>query len=155
MLTGVETAGIVLAVLPLIISALEHYKQGLRPILLVLRWRRHLNQLNKLIRRLTAQHVHYKQDLIALLKAAVPNEKIERLLVLDDFKDLLEQEDVGLKLQLYLDFAYDAFQDTVKEYRRILEEISKNLKHLQLPSEVRSPFPNPLQDSWRLLRSQH
>jgi hypothetical protein len=32
MITGVETAGLVLAVLPLLIAALEDYKRGLKPI---------------------------------------------------------------------------------------------------------------------------
>jgi hypothetical protein len=39
MVTGVETAGLVLAVLPLPIAALEDYKRGLKPSRRFLAWR--------------------------------------------------------------------------------------------------------------------
>ncbi|CZR60528.1 uncharacterized protein PAC_10424 [Phialocephala subalpina] len=73
MLTGVETAGLVLAVLPLLISALEHYKEGLEPVKLFLDFH---NQLPSQIHRLTYQHVQLELTLRLLLSDIVEGEDL-------------------------------------------------------------------------------
>jgi hypothetical protein len=64
MLTGVETAGVVLTAFPLFISALEHYSNSLE---LIKAFFEYDSQLPIRIRKLRNQHVHYQQTLRLLL----------------------------------------------------------------------------------------
>jgi len=59
-MSGFEIAGIVLGSLPLFISALEDYREGLQPLKAFVNWN---SDLPKVIRRLRTQQVLYEAAL--------------------------------------------------------------------------------------------
>ncbi len=54
-MSGIEIAGLVLAVLPLMISATEHCRSSMDPVLAFLRWG---EELDKAMRELWLQHTY-------------------------------------------------------------------------------------------------
>jgi hypothetical protein len=76
-MSGFEAAGILLAVLPLCISAIEDYNRGLEPLKAFMQWN---NQLPTLIRALRAQHVHYEMNLKAILMPVTSEEEVSALM---------------------------------------------------------------------------
>lgn len=96
MLTGVETAGLVLAVLPLFISAFEHYNDGLEPIKAF--W--DIDRLLPIqIRRLRNQHVHYEQTLRILLAQIVDRNEVEEMIAAPN-SDIWKTPDMQERLEL-------------------------------------------------------
>ena len=70
MVTGVETAGLVLAVMPLIIQALSEYGCALHKTAFILGRKQNLqkykNKIGKLVRRLGSLRTYFKQNLAKL-----------------------------------------------------------------------------------------
>src|SRR6266480_4445731 len=77
MITGVEAAGLVLAILPLLISGLDHYREGLIPIK---DWLRYRSEVKCLIRNLNVEQVRFRIICEKLLSGIVPEEELADLL---------------------------------------------------------------------------
>jgi len=77
MATSIEAAGIILAVLPLFISAFEHYESGLEPFKAF--WNMN-GQLPIHIRKLRNQHVHSEQTLRLLLVPVTEADEISEMI---------------------------------------------------------------------------
>lgn len=135
MVTGIETAGLVLAVLPLVISALESYQDGLQTIK---RLYRSEAQLRKLIRTLKVQRSKYRSNLEKLIKAAAPDNGIQD--VPEDFCDPIWHGELNDRAKAYLGDRYESFQVVVEEYQECIREIAKKLRHINRPQTV-SSFP--------------
>jgi hypothetical protein len=135
MVTGIETAGLVLAVLPLVISALESYKDGLQTIK---RLYHSEAQLRKLIRTLKVQRSKYRTNLEKLIKAAAPDLGIQD--VPEDFCDPIWHGELNARAKAYLDDRYESFQVVVEDYQECIREIAKKLRHINRPRTV-SSFP--------------
>ena len=75
-MTGIEIAGLVLAVLPVLVSAFEHYNDGINPLKAAVRWD---SQLPRLIRKIRNQHVHYEQTLMQLLGPLVAENQLAEM----------------------------------------------------------------------------
>lgn len=131
MITGIETAGLVLAVLPLVISALESYKDGLQTIK---RLYRSEAQLRKLIRTLKVQRSKYRSNLEKLIKAAAPDIGIQD--VPEDFYNPIWHGELNARAKAYLDDRYESFQAVVEEYQECIREIAKKLRHINRPQTV-------------------
>lgn len=124
MLTGVETAGIVLAVLPLFISAFEHYHDGLEPIKAF--W--DIDQLLPIqIRRLRNQHVHFEQTLRILLAQIVDANEVEDMVAAPN-SDFWKTPEMQERLELLLQESYNAYQDTISHMEEIMKKIAKDFK---------------------------
>lgn len=96
MLTGIETAGLVLGILPLFISAFEHYNDGLEPIKAF--W--DIDRLLPIqIRRLRNQHVHYEQTLRILLAQIVDRNEVEEMIAAPN-SDIWKTPDMQERLEL-------------------------------------------------------
>lgn len=131
MVTGIETAGLVLAVLPLIISALESYKEGLTTIR---RFYYSEAQLNKLIRTLKVQRSKYRTNLEKLIKATAPDLGIQD--IPEDFTDQVWRGELNTRAKVYLGVRYDSFQDVVEDYQDYMKEIARKLRHINMPRTV-------------------
>jgi hypothetical protein len=77
MVTGVETAGLILGSIPLIISALEHYAEGIETIG---KWWRYKRELASLKRILGAEYDRFLNTLEELLAGIVPDATLAELL---------------------------------------------------------------------------
>ncbi|KAK7921557.1 hypothetical protein PG985_009579 [Apiospora marii] len=106
-MSGFEVAGIVLGAIPLLISALEHYKSGKSTLGTLVKWR---GQLDTLLFRLKNQKLSFLFDILELLRSANVEDAV-------DGSDLTETEcllvlqspKTGAYLQEYLGQHYDAF----------------------------------------------
>ncbi|ELR10334.1 hypothetical protein VC83_07938 [Pseudogymnoascus destructans] len=124
MMTGIEVAGIVLAVLPLFISALENYENGLDPIRAFLEFD---SELPNQIRKLRDQHINYNLTMKGLLLSIADSEDVEEMISDPGgvrWKDSVMQK----RLEERLDESYQAYLDTIKHIEEIMKTIAKDLK---------------------------
>ncbi|KAF4303524.1 hypothetical protein GTA08_BOTSDO09171 [Botryosphaeria dothidea] len=122
-MSGVELAGLVLAVLPLVISALEDYNDGLDPVKAFVKWENYLPQY---IRKLRNQHVHYEQTL-RLLLAPITTEYELAEMIAEPHGDLWKDPEMARKLKLKLDESYGAYHQTIKDVEGIMTKIAEKL----------------------------
>lgn len=120
MVTGVETAGLVLGAIPLIISALENYEDLAVPTKAFIHWRRHLRRL---IRELYTIHATYDQAVRLLLKPFA-NLADQTTMIEDPRSDLWREGDIADSLRDNLGPVYGPFILTIDEVSEILVEIA-------------------------------
>jgi len=118
-----EIAGLVLAVVPLLISALEHYEDAVDPYVAFRRWRQ---QLPKVIRDLYMGHTSYEQNIRLLLDQSTSNEQLSEM-VSDPSCAHWKSEDLVDALQDRLGTAYEPCMSTINEIAGIMAEIAKCL----------------------------
>ncbi|KAL1626536.1 hypothetical protein SLS54_002698 [Diplodia seriata] len=122
-MSGVELAGLVLAVLPLVISALEDYNDGLDPVKAFVKWENYLPQY---IRKLRNQHVHYEQTL-RLLLAPITTEYELAEMIAEPHGHQWRDDAMAKKLMYKLDESYDAYHQTIKDIEKIMTTIAEKL----------------------------
>lgn len=124
MATGIEAAGIVLAVLPLFISALEHYSEGLDPMRAFFEFD---SQWPVQIRKLRDQHINYNLTLKLLLSSIAEPDEVEEMIA-DPGGSRWKDNSMQRRLEERLDESYSAYLDTIKRIEEIMKEIAKDLK---------------------------
>jgi hypothetical protein len=124
MATGIETAGIILAVLPLFISAMEHYNDGLDPIKAFYNFD---TQLPTHIRKLRNQHVHYEQTMRLLLSPIAEAEDIGDMISVPN-GDCWRNSDIQRRLEDRLQESYEAYVETINHMEDIMKQLAKDLK---------------------------
>ncbi|ORY09924.1 hypothetical protein BCR34DRAFT_486580 [Clohesyomyces aquaticus] len=122
-MSGVEIAGIALAVLPLIINAIEDYNEGLDPVKAFLRWERELPQF---IRKLRNQHVHFSQTMRLLLEPITTEFELAEMLS-DPSGQMWKDKEMSIKLKNKLQESYQAYQSTISDIERIMKKIAGKL----------------------------
>ncbi|KAF2142808.1 uncharacterized protein K452DRAFT_307725 [Aplosporella prunicola CBS 121167] len=122
-MSGVELAGLVLAVLPLVIQALEDYNEGLDPIKAFIRWER---ELPSFIRKLRNQHVQYELTLRLLLTPITTEYELAEMIT-DPSGDLWKDPEMAIKLEEKLGEAYQAYQGTMTDIDAIMKKIASKL----------------------------
>lgn len=136
MVTGIEPAGLVLAVLPFLIEALSVYKKGLEKtgIVLGFKQKRYKVKDERLRLRLKGQSAWLHLNLAKLLSRAASNEDFVRLT--EDYNDVFWTGDNADKIREYLQpgDAFEAFQGTLGLYESYLEEIAEKLVGIQTSS---------------------
>lgn len=139
MVTGIETAGLILAVLPLLIEALSVYKKGLEKTVIVLgfKQKRYKVKVERLRLRLKGQNASLHLNLAKLVGRAAPNEEFVKLP--EDYNDVLWTGDTAGKIKAHLQpgGAFEAFQGTLILYESYLEEIAEKLVGILRPPKVR------------------
>ena len=129
MITGIETAGLVLAVLPLLIQALSAYNGGLEKtgIVLGLKQKRYKVKVGRLRLRLEGQSVSLHINLAKLIGRVAPAEDITRLP--EKYDDILWTGAIAEKIKAYLQLGntFEIFKDTLNMYQSYLEEIAGKL----------------------------
>ena len=88
MVTGVETAGLILGVFPLVISALEHYEDAIDPARAFVKWK---GELSKVIRDLYMSLTTYNLTVRVLLRPIVSKQDLDEMM--EDPKSNLWKDD--------------------------------------------------------------
>lgn len=125
MVTGIETAGLVLAAFPIVISALEHYRKGLEPFKDWVRYRQELKALHRLIKR---EETHYRITCELLLSRLVDG-NYQRSLLCNPGGDLWKDISLRRRISSFLLSSLESFDSTV-------EEINECLQHLVFQLDV-------------------
>ncbi|KAI8635262.1 hypothetical protein F5Y19DRAFT_5551 [Xylariaceae sp. FL1651] len=135
-MSGFEIAGIVLGAIPLVISALEHFKAGRGSLAAILK---HRGQLDILLDRLRDQRISFYFDILQLLRNAEIEEAEDRTdLTEEDCLLILQNEKAGTQLQEYLGVHHLAFLDILRRYEDCIKKIARKLKHIRrLPNAAK------------------
>lgn len=139
MVTGVETAGLVLGSLPLVLAALQAYAEG---IAVTKRLWKYREGINALIISLRGAVRVYRNGVESLLTDLVPKEHLEAY-VESPRGVLWQQSDFDTKLKQRLGTSYDDYLDTLDQVNRLAGECMKLLK-LDTNGKVRASACMPV-----------
>lgn len=129
-MSGFEVAGIVLGGIPLVISALEHYKNG---VSLVQRYRRYERELQRLIRNLETEQVKLQNVCEKLLDGIVSPSLIDKM-VENPGGELWSKQETQKAIRTRLWKSWDVFERTLRDIQTATDEMYDKLGH---GSEVR------------------
>jgi hypothetical protein len=141
MVTGVETAGLVLAALPLIISALTSYQKGLERTSNLWNRKQYELKVRRLIIRLKAQRAQFGLNMMKLIKTAAPDAQFTDLPL--DYRNQFWGGKVGTQVEEYLRFngILDIFHEVVGLYEEYLKEVAGRLLSVSRPANVGEASP--------------
>jgi len=123
MVTGVETAGLVLAIIPLLISALEHYEDGLEPTIAFFKWDK---ELSTAIRKLWYQHTSYEQSIRLLLTPITTNAELQEMMECAG-SALWKDGELADQLRDKLGKAFNPYLYTVQEIEELMKSLAEML----------------------------
>ncbi|KAH8647270.1 hypothetical protein BX600DRAFT_555505 [Xylariales sp. PMI_506] len=122
-MSGFDVLGVVLGTIPLVISALEHYQEGIHTIR---RWHSYEAELQSLKRKLgneNAIFINTCQQLLSGIVRSVDHEK----LINEPFGELWGDPEIQDQVALRLDHVYKPFNATVVAMVEALEEVKVKL----------------------------
>ncbi|TDZ68005.1 hypothetical protein CTRI78_v002463 [Colletotrichum trifolii] len=122
-MSGFEVAGVVLGSIPLLISALEHYQQGISSIR---KWRNYDRELRSLIRNLETERVRFQDVCEKLLVGLVPSSQIESM-VEQPFGTSWQEDNIQSKIRARLWRSFNVFEKTVEDMREAIREMMQKL----------------------------
>jgi hypothetical protein len=122
-MSGFEVAGAVLGVIPLIISALEHYQDGVR---VIQRWRKYDRELQSLIRNIETERVRLQNVCEKLLDGLVPPSQIDAM-VENPGGDLWMNESIQKKIRDRLWRSWELFECHLRAIQVAITDISERV----------------------------
>lgn len=122
-MSGIEVAGVVLGVLPLIISAIEHYDSGLDRMTAFVKWK---GELDKAMRELWIQHSYYEMTLRTLLGGVVTETELEEMITRPE-SELWKSRHLDRELRQKLGKAYQVYSFTITEMGGYMKTLAKHL----------------------------
>ncbi|GKU08643.1 unnamed protein product [Fusarium langsethiae] len=122
-MSGFEVAGVVLGSLPLVISVLEHYKNG---VSLIQRYRRYERELQRLIRNLETEQVKLQNFCEKLLDGIIPPSLIDAM-VENPRGDLWVKEEIQKAIRARLWKSWDVFEGNLRDIQTTTEEMYDKL----------------------------
>ncbi|KAK4204394.1 hypothetical protein QBC40DRAFT_97816 [Triangularia verruculosa] len=127
-----EVLGIVLGVIPLVISALEHYQDVVDPAVAFFQWRQ---QLPKVIRELYMAHTSYEQNLRLLLHHKAVDEEHLSEMIENPSSEHWKDSHLVSALQDKLGTAFEPCMSTINEIADLMLSISKclNIEGTDIP----------------------
>ncbi|PSN59413.1 hypothetical protein BS50DRAFT_580002 [Corynespora cassiicola Philippines] len=135
-MSGLEVTGVVLGALPLIISALEHYAEG---VATAKRYWRYKNEIKGLLLRIVTERGIFMNTLELLLTGIVRVEHMEEFLASPGGKAWSEAA-IQQQLENRLRNVYKAYLDNVKEME---ESLRVMMKKLGLDADGKPQFSDP------------
>ncbi|RYP74982.1 hypothetical protein DL771_002630 [Monosporascus sp. 5C6A] len=124
MVTGVETAGLVLGSIPLVLAGLEFYAKG---IAVTKRCFKYREQFQSLIRELRTENTICTNSINLLLVGVVSQKEMADFLA-DPCSDRWKEAKFDLKLKQRLGTSYDSYMATIDELGKAAELFRKRLK---------------------------
>lgn len=123
-MSGVEAAGFVLGAIPLVISALEHYAEGVSTIH---KWWRYKRELASLKRILDAEYVRYLNTCEELLSGIIPDTTLAALL---DFPGgpAWQDPEIERKLRSRLRTSFGSYLNTLNDMNEVIEILKSKLE---------------------------
>ncbi|THY25928.1 hypothetical protein D6D01_04737 [Aureobasidium pullulans] len=119
-MSGLEVAGLVLAVMPLFISAFEHYETALY------RTHRFFGYKEEVCRyriRLLTQYAAFSQTLEYLLADFIDEAELDDMIV-HGYSELWKNPDLTTKLKSRLGTVYEPFRQALTEMRHDMEQLA-------------------------------
>lgn len=120
---GFEVAGAVLGVIPLVISALEHYQHGVQALK---KWRRYENNIQCLIRNINVERARLQNVCEKLLDGLVPPSQIDAM-VDNPNGDLWTNEEVQEKIRVRLWKSSTVFEETLRDIQVAMVHLSERV----------------------------
>lgn len=126
---ALEICGVILGVIPLVISALEQYKAGKGAAAAFLKWRGHLDTL---IFRLKLQRTFFYLQILELLREAHVTQLEERIdLTEEQCVALVRDEQTGEEVRECLGHLHDTFVEVLSRYVLCLKTIVAKIGHIR------------------------
>lgn len=122
-MAGIEVAGLVLAVIPLFISAFEHYEEGLRPFQ---RFFYYEQESLRYRTRLLVQYTTYSQTLEYLLTDLTDEEKLSDMIA-RGYGELWKDPELTTKLQQRLGTAFESVRIVLVQLSDVMEQLARVL----------------------------
>jgi hypothetical protein len=122
-MSGLEVVGVVLGSIPLIISALEHYRDGVSTIQ---RWRRYERERQSLVRSLKTERVKMHNICEKLLVGLVSPSQVQAM-IQSPFGTLWQEDAVKRKIRARLGDSIEVFESNVEEMRDAMYEMMQRL----------------------------
>jgi uncharacterized membrane protein YccC len=123
---GLEIAGVVLAVLPLIINQVDNYAKGLETLRLF-RKQRYRREFNSYVIRLSTQQTLLRNTIQRLLEDVVQHENDLARLIMDPEGPMWESEALEKELRSKLDDNYDIFVANMAHLLELLQSLRQKL----------------------------
>ncbi|KAL8922163.1 MAG: hypothetical protein Q9208_005358 [Pyrenodesmia sp. 3 TL-2023] len=134
MVTGIETAGLVLASLPIVVQVLTEYRSGLRKTMFILgKSKAYQSKIGKLARHLKILHTNLHQVLTIAIGTAAPDEWSGD--VLRDYQSQIWTGEAGKKIRNYFEAvdAFDTFEMIIEDFEDCISDVTENLSGLLAP----------------------
>lgn len=122
-MSGVEAAGFVLAAIPLVISALEHYEDILDPTVAFVKYR---GELSRATRELGNQHASFEQTIQILLQPITDEEELSDMIENTD-SSYWSEPSIDRALRKKLGKAYHSYLRKTQDIQSIMMELAEKL----------------------------
>ena len=124
MVTGIETAGLVLATFPIVVDGLSRFAEGVETMK---SWRRYRRELATYVRTLEVQQIFYQDTIEELLDGIIRSDD-ELKMLLDDPKAASWQKPLyEERLRKRLDHSYKPYMVTMTDILTALQTVRKRL----------------------------
>jgi hypothetical protein len=141
MLTGIETAGVVLAILPLVVKQLDDYAKGLNTIR-SFGARRHRREMNLYAAELGTQAALLTDSIMLLVEDIVDDIEVLSLSSHSNWTPILEEDKTQQRLRKRLGRNYDLYITTMEALSETLSELQSKLGlDAQAANKVRRGMP--------------
>ncbi len=124
MITGVETAGLVLAIFPLLVSALEHYQEGFERLN---DWWKFRTEFLGFMHVIGRQAILFDENLEELLSPIITSDAEMDTLLRDPTGPLWRRAELEKKLKGRLPKSYEAYRSTIDDMRETMDLLQKKL----------------------------
>ena len=124
MITGVETAGLVLAIFPLLVSALEHYQEGFERLN---DWWKFRTEFLGFMHVIGRQAILFDENLEELLSPIITSDAEMDTLLRDPTGPLWRRAELEKKLKGRLPKSYEAYRSTIDDMRETMDVLQKKL----------------------------
>lgn len=123
-MSGIEAAGFVLAAFPLLISALEDYRQGFE---VLEDWWRIRKEYKKCKQDINLQKLVFEENLEELLRPLVRNEDELLLLISEPGGDGWKNRELEQRLKERLPKSYEIYLEIINEVNGVMENLKDEL----------------------------
>lgn len=121
-MSGLEVVGLVLGSIPLVISALEHYRDGIYAVRI---WRRYVIELASIIRQLRVQQC-ILMNICEILLGDLGLPRIDAM-IRDPFGPLWRDDNIKKRLTERLNRDYNVFEATVEDMSDAIQGLKERI----------------------------
>ena len=141
MITGVETAGLILAAFPLLISALEHYQEGFETLG---DWWKFRTEFLAFVHVIDRQAILFNENLEELLSPIITSEGEMGILLQEPLGKAWKTPELEAKLQDRLPKSYEAYRNTIEDMKACMDVLEKKLGIKDGKVILDLPIPTPI-----------
>lgn len=123
-MSGIEVAGLILATFPLLISALEHYREGEQALF---DWWKYKRAYKKCKQEINFYQLAFEGTLEELLLPLVGDDAKLQMLLQDPGGPAWNNSDMDHMLRKRIPKAYGLYVDVISDIRRIVEKLESEL----------------------------